>query len=380
MLNKLIIKNKLSVPLLALSAAILSPNDALAAFSCMNGDMGLFKTIACKITTTLYDIREIVYILGGFGLIAFTYAAIFNKISFKHLGNICISLFLLSMMTPFIEYFVGGDGYTLTFHDKLPTSFTEADWTQAQDCGANCPQSTNGSSVGGAQGGVSAGSVGSAQGNGAAGVAESAGTKTDTSTAAQVAKSGNNAAVGGEKTTKVASALAQEPVDNRTGWQKLKDGIKKGVGYIRDAKNAADAGMATVAAVAAAGRNIYEAGANTVDSVRNADWSNPESVYNSINSIGNDAFTSVANVGNNVKSALGAVTTGAGTIGNIYVDKKGEKTVGNKVSDALQSTVDVVNDIGEMNSDVSAGFNMTTGTHGYVKQGKDIWNTVSHPR
>jgi len=146
MLNRFLIKNKLSVPLLAVATALFSviaPESAMAAgFSCMNGDLGLFMTIACKITTTLYDIRKIVYVIGGFGLIAFTFAAIFNKISFKHLANIGISLFLLSMMTPFIEYFTQDPGHTLKFHDKLPTDYAEeANWAADAKCTPEtCPK------------------------------------------------------------------------------------------------------------------------------------------------------------------------------------------------------------------------------------------------
>lgn len=102
---------------------------------------GIFKTMACKITTTLFDIRKIVYILGGFGLIAFTFAAIFNKISFKHLANIALSLFLLSMMTPFIEYFTQAPGAKLTYGSFLQPDFTEADYSMTfGECeGGDCP-------------------------------------------------------------------------------------------------------------------------------------------------------------------------------------------------------------------------------------------------
>lgn len=57
--------------------------------------------------TTVIDVRRIVYVIAGFGLIMFTTLAIFNKISFKHLAYIMIGLSLLAVMMPFINYFAG---------------------------------------------------------------------------------------------------------------------------------------------------------------------------------------------------------------------------------------------------------------------------------
>ena len=364
MLNKLTAKSKLSVPLLALLAAVgfsLLPSDAFAAgFSCMDGNMGLFRTIACKVTTTLYDIRKIVYIIGGFGLIAFTYAAIFNKISFKHLANICISLFLLSMMTPFIEYFVSDDGYTLTFHDKLPTDFTEADWSQTEDCGSNCPKSVNETSSGGLAAGANGSGISSSVGGssaagtagtvGAAGAAESPMARGGA--LEKLEGIGTGTGVSSQKNSGLA--LAKEPIDNRTGWQKLKDGVNKTVGVVRDAKNAADAGLATYAAVTAAGRNIY-------DTAKNTNYKDPNAIFNAIR-----------DVGNSVNSGLGAITSGAGTVGDIYFDKEGEKTTGRKTEEAFKPVVDTVNDINEMTGNVGEGYN-------HINNARDYGNQIRRP-
>ena len=70
------------------------------------GGFGIFNYLACKITTVVADVRAIVYVLAGFGMIAFAYGAILGKVNFKQLANIGIGLFILSMTTSFIEYFV----------------------------------------------------------------------------------------------------------------------------------------------------------------------------------------------------------------------------------------------------------------------------------
>ena len=69
----------------------------------------IFDIISSKMIETVKDVRAIVYIVAGFGLIMFAVLAIFNKISFKHLSYICIGLFLLAVMMPFINYFSGAN-------------------------------------------------------------------------------------------------------------------------------------------------------------------------------------------------------------------------------------------------------------------------------
>lgn len=107
---------------------------------CYEARKDIFKYIACKAMTTLADVRVIVYTLAGFGLIAFAFAAIFNKISWKHLANLCIALFILSMMTPFIEYFTQDNGGKLTYGNYLPAGFTNIDGSDV-DAAANCDTS-----------------------------------------------------------------------------------------------------------------------------------------------------------------------------------------------------------------------------------------------
>ena len=107
---------------------------------CAKAKDDIFKYIACKAMTTLADVRVIVYTLAGFGLIAFAFAAIFNKISWKHLANLCIALFILSMMTPFISYFTQDNGAQITYGNYLPAGFTNISGSDV-DAAANCDTS-----------------------------------------------------------------------------------------------------------------------------------------------------------------------------------------------------------------------------------------------
>ncbi len=78
---------------------------ASATVSAANAD--IFNILEKKIYNVLEDLRQLIYIIAGFGLVMFSVLAIFNKISYKHLGYIMIGLSLLSLMFPFIEYFSG---------------------------------------------------------------------------------------------------------------------------------------------------------------------------------------------------------------------------------------------------------------------------------
>lgn len=69
----------------------------------------IFAEVRKKVAHALNDLKGVVYIIGGLGLIAFSFAAVFGKISFKHLATISLSLLLVSSMGMFIHYFSGGD-------------------------------------------------------------------------------------------------------------------------------------------------------------------------------------------------------------------------------------------------------------------------------
>ncbi len=118
--------------------------EANAAPKRCEGATGIFEIIACKAITTLADLRTILYIFAGFGLIAFAWSAIFNKISWKHFAQICISLFLLSMMGSFIGYFgYNGDYESLKFGEYLKDGHEKPDNTvhcTQKDDGCELPE------------------------------------------------------------------------------------------------------------------------------------------------------------------------------------------------------------------------------------------------
>ncbi len=332
-MQKFKIKDRMSVSLLMLLTVLFvcfNPGDAFAdLLGCMQSEAGkgIFKTIACKVTTTLFDIRKIVYILGGFGLIAFTFAAIFNKISFKHLGNIAISLFLLSMLTPFIEYFTQAEGHKLEYGRFLQPDFTEADYSatfgecQGNDCPTSVTAAGGGTSVGGGlgSGGLVAGADGKVMPimpSGPVGNIPglSGGVDLKTISLSPVGTSGGS------------------QVDTRTGWQKFKDTIKT-------VKDEAVKGYNTASTVISAAKTVYTAVDSSVKGIKNA---------GSIS----EAITAGVGAFDNYTTATGAITSAAGTIGTNYTDKEGKPSLGQKVEDFFKGSNKGANEGKEVTQDV----------------------------
>lgn len=349
------IKNRMSVSLLLLTLFFVCFNPGYAAadlLGCMSdqASQGIFKVMACKITTTLFDIRKIVYILGGFGLIAFTFAAIFNKISFKHLANIVLSLFLLSMMTPFIEYFTSADGSTpLTYGYFLQPDFTETDYSMTfGECkGNDCPSSViaagnaSGSGTGTGNGGLVPGEGGLVpSGNMPPLVSSPTGSLADLAGTTDI----NNIKIEGLGT-------AGTEVDTRTGWQKFKDTIK----------TVADEGLKaynTASSVISAAGSVYDAVDMTVKGIESAEGIS-------------GAITAGVGAFDNYNRATGAIISAAGTVGTNYSDKEGEDSLGQKVEDFFSGSKKGANEGKEVTQDLGT-------INGTAKGMKNIPNDIKN--
>ena len=77
-------------------------------FICDTAQADIFDTLSGKASTFAKGLRNLAYVISGFGIIMFTFLAISGKINFKHLGYISISLFILAAMGAFIDYITSG--------------------------------------------------------------------------------------------------------------------------------------------------------------------------------------------------------------------------------------------------------------------------------
>lgn len=319
------IGNRLSVvALLVVAVFILSAGDAFAA-------SGIFETMRAKVAKTLFDLRKIIYVVGAIGLITFTYAAIFGKISFKHLANICFSLFLVAMIAPFVKFFTGNESALaeLTYSNYLPAANGSADdQTVNGKCGSSCPSSTDGGTGTGGGRVSSTGSVGAGGAYtapkfvGDGDVTIDGGTLDEVVVTAQAPKKNNPLGLS-TPTIEIPTTLPEinipttttPPADTRTGWQKFKDTIKTVAKEGRKAVN-------TASTIYSAAKNVKTA----VDNTKNA-LGNMHGIEGILNA-GTVTATSV-------QGAIANVQHAAATVGENYTDKEGQPKAGDKVGAAL---------------------------------------------
>lgn len=79
----------------------------------------VLDTVRDKAAAFIRDLRPLIFILGGFGIIGFAFGAIFGKISWKWFANIAIGLFLVANVGLFIDYFATRHGRAGQYAEKL---------------------------------------------------------------------------------------------------------------------------------------------------------------------------------------------------------------------------------------------------------------------
>ncbi len=95
-------------------------------FFCVNAYADIFDSLSGKASIFAQHLRNLAYVISGFGIIMFTFMAIFGKISFKHLGYISISLFILSAMGALIDYVATNDRSKLKYEREFHDTYRDA--------------------------------------------------------------------------------------------------------------------------------------------------------------------------------------------------------------------------------------------------------------
>ena len=87
---------------------------AFVATDAMASGSSLFDYVFGTTQTTFYNIRTVIFILGGFGLVGLAFFAIFGKIQWKWFAALCVGLAIVAAAGFIIDYATGGVNDTAT--------------------------------------------------------------------------------------------------------------------------------------------------------------------------------------------------------------------------------------------------------------------------
>lgn len=125
MLKKL---STLFVACFAIALAFVA-TDAMAGST---GQNNLFGEVFNTTQTTFQNVRTVIFIIGGFGLIGLAFFAIFGKIQWKWFAALCVGLAIVAAAGYIIDYATGGS-QTATATATGMTSWGQQGGAQKKD-------------------------------------------------------------------------------------------------------------------------------------------------------------------------------------------------------------------------------------------------------
>lgn len=265
----------------------------------------VFETITGRAVGVLTGVKQLVFVLAGFGIIAFAFMAIFGKLSWKHFAHIAIGLFLVASMGLFIQYFVTKDGtsYKLSYGNYLGSAFGDTAGTAGDSFGgADGSLNPDGSFGGGAGGGSGTGAGAGGEGSAGSGT-ETSGGKIDFDPVTGMPSLGL-------ETTAPDTGLAAMNTELPSSAEKKKE--KRGFkGFISDVKNIANAAQQAKSAVDA-GINFAKNAAATYENVKNSVENNGTGIKGLLNSASDIAggLKDLKQGAESTVSTIGAKTSG----------------------------------------------------------------------
>ena len=105
-------------------AFVLISGTAVAAESDV-GQASLMDIAKTKAGTTFQNVKSIVFIIGGFGLVLLAFGAIFGKIKWSAFASLAVGLAILAAAGSIVQYATGDNDVTTTyFEDTFQHSAT----------------------------------------------------------------------------------------------------------------------------------------------------------------------------------------------------------------------------------------------------------------
>lgn len=85
-------------------------------------DESVFTTVLSKLLNTFKNIRNVIFVVGGFGLVGLGFAAIFGKVKWPWLAALACGLAIVALAGAMVDYVTQSDGGSGNISDY------ETDW------------------------------------------------------------------------------------------------------------------------------------------------------------------------------------------------------------------------------------------------------------
>ncbi len=104
-------KNLWTICLLAVVAVVFMSGPAMAAGGSQSSLMGTAKA---KAFTTFNNVKSIIFIVGGFGLVLLAFGAIFGKVKWSAFASLAVGLAILAAAGAIVRYATGDTSLSAT--------------------------------------------------------------------------------------------------------------------------------------------------------------------------------------------------------------------------------------------------------------------------
>ncbi len=93
--------------MVAVATVLFTAVDALAADG--GSSANVFSTVLNKLLVTFKNIRNVIFVVGGFGLVGLGFAAIFGKVKWPWLAALACGLAIVALAGAMVDYVTQGD-------------------------------------------------------------------------------------------------------------------------------------------------------------------------------------------------------------------------------------------------------------------------------
>lgn len=83
--------------------------DALAKGNTLGGSNDVFGTVLGRMVVTFQNVRSVIFVVGGFGLVGLAFAAIFGKVKWSWLAALAVGLAIVAVAGAVVDYVTRSD-------------------------------------------------------------------------------------------------------------------------------------------------------------------------------------------------------------------------------------------------------------------------------